>query len=310
LIYALSLWALPLLLQWAFQGHDRMNLVAWTQVIRQSVFVCFVFIYVRDAADLLLVGAAEVVSVTIAALFSVWMYRRHFPKLVERRPAFSRNLLREGVPIGISQMFWVVKMFGATLILGLVAVPQDVGYFASAMRILVAAHTFVWLYYFNLLPSFSRAWQEGTGKLAGLIGNSARIVLFASLLVGVVWIALAPYAMKVVYGEAFVSGGGALQWMGGVCIAAAISGNFRFGLIAAGFQKKEMLTSGLGALLTGILIPIGYMQAGTNGAAAALFIAEIGILLSSWIFARQTILLKSTPNLADGAVKNVPAFLK
>src|SRR6201999_3347402 len=61
LIYGLSLWALPLLLQWAFQGHDLMYLVAWTQIIRQTIFVAFIFIFVRNLDNLLLVGAAEVV---------------------------------------------------------------------------------------------------------------------------------------------------------------------------------------------------------------------------------------------------------
>jgi O-antigen/teichoic acid export membrane protein len=307
LIYGLSLWALPLLLQWAFQGHDRMYLVAWTQIIRQTIFVAFIFFYVRNRGDLLLVGAAEVAAVTIAALFSVWMYGRNFSKLLSLRPILSRKLFREGVPIGISQMFWVVKMFGATLILGLVATPEDTGYFAGAMRILIAAHTFVWLYYFNLLPSFSRAWQDGREKLAFLIGNSLRIVLLVSLLGGTVWIIAAPYVMKTVYGQPFFSGGGALQWMAGVCVAAAISGHYRFGLIAAGLQRQEMLTSGLGAVLAGLLIPVGYVQAGTSGAAAALFIAELGILLSAWLIAKRTILSRQIVQSAEKLVESLPA---
>ncbi|NOT48010.1 MAG: oligosaccharide flippase family protein, partial [Acidobacteria bacterium] len=43
LVYGLSLWALPFLLQWVFQGHDRMHLVGITQTVRQAVFVLAVF---------------------------------------------------------------------------------------------------------------------------------------------------------------------------------------------------------------------------------------------------------------------------
>ena len=56
-------------------------------------------------------------------------------------------------------------MFGSTLIIGLVATAEDTGYFAGAMRILIALHTFVWLYYFNLLPSLSRSWAAGHGRI-------------------------------------------------------------------------------------------------------------------------------------------------
>ncbi len=290
LIYGLSLWALPLLLQWVFQGHDRMNLVALTQIIRQTIFVGIVFAFVKSANDLLLVGVAETVAVATAAIFSVWLYRRYLtPQTPFWRPMFSSKLFREGAPIGLSQMFWTVKMFGATLILGLVATAEDTGYFAGAMRILIALHTFVWLYHFNLLPSLSRAWVAGREKFAGIIGNSMRIVLPAGIAVGVVWVLLAPFVMRTVYGQDFSSGGGALQWMAGACVAAAISGHFRFGLIAAGFQSLEMLTSAIGAVVAAVLIPVGYFQAGTSGAAAALCVAEIVVLLVSWLIAKRVL---------------------
>lgn len=289
LIYGLSLWALPLLLQWVFQGHDRMNLVALTGIIRQTIFVGIVFAFVKSANDLLLVGVAETAAVAIAAIFSVWLYRRYFAPKMRLRPMFSAKLFREGAPIGLSQMFWTVKMFGATLILGLVATAEDTGYFAGAMRILIALHTFVWLYHFNLLPSLSRAWAKGREKFSGIIGNSMRIVVPIGLAVGIVWVLLAPFVMRTVYGQDFSHGGGALQWLAGACVAAAISGHYRFGLIAAGFQSLEMVTSAIGAIVAAVLIPIGYFQAGTSGAAAALCVAEIVVLLCSWLIAKRVL---------------------
>lgn len=288
LIYGLSLWALPLLLQWVFQGFDRMNLVALTGIIRQTIFVGIVFAFVKSANDLLLVGVAEVAAVTIAAFFSVWLYRRYLASDNGfLRPAVSMKLFREGAPIGLSQMFWTVKMFGATLILGLVATAEETGYFAGAMRILIALHTFVWLYHFNLLPSLSRAWIEGREKFAGIIGNSMRIVVPVGLVVGIIWVLLAPWVMRTVYGVDFSHGGGALQWLAGACVGAAVSGHYRFGLIAAGFQTKEMIVSAIGAMVAAVLIPVGYFQAGTSGAAAALCLAEIVVLVCSWLIAKR-----------------------
>lgn len=287
LLYGLSLWSLPLLLQWVFQGHDRMNLVALTQLVRQTIFVTVVFAFVKSAENLLLVGVAETVAVTCAAIFSVWLYRRFFADKIIFRPAFSIKLFQEGVPIGLSQMFWTVKMFGATLILGLVATAQDTGYFAGAMRILIGLHTFVWLYYFNLLPSLSRAWEQGRENFLEIVRNSMRVVVPLSLIAGTIWVLVAPWVMKSVYGSDFLRGGGALQLLAGACVAAAISGHFRFGLIAAGFQQQEMLTSALGAIVAAVLIPFGYFQAGTDGAAAALCLAEIVVLLCSWLIAKR-----------------------
>jgi O-antigen/teichoic acid export membrane protein len=289
LIYGLSLWTLPFLLQWVFQGHDRMYLVSWTQIIRQTIFVGIVFAFVRGAEDLLFVGAAETISVTCAALFSVVMFRHKFPEYKLSRPTFSAKLFREGAPIGLSQIFWTVKMFGATLILGLFATAEDTGIFAAAMRIFIALHVFVWFYYFNLSPSLARAWEQGSEKFSELIGNSMRIVLPVALAAGIIWVLIAPTVMTIVYGNNFAKGGATLQWLAGAFVAAAISGHYRFGLIAGNFQSGEMLTSALGAVLAAILIPIGYFNFGTSGAAAALCFGEISVLIFAWLIARRTL---------------------
>lgn len=289
LVYGLSLWALPFLLQWVFQGHDRMHLVGIAQIIRQAIFVLAVFIFVRDTGDLIWVGVAEVAGVSAAALFSVWMYQRIFSGSSRPRPAVSAKLFREGMPIGLSQMFWVVKMFGATFIVGLIATAEDTGYFAGAMRIYIALHTFVWLYFFNMLPSLSRAWVQGSEQMAAIIRHSMWIVTFASLVAGTIWVASASFVMTGVYGSSFLPGATALQWLAGACIAAALSGHYRYALIAAGHQGKEMFATALGSIAAVALVPIGYYNAGTGGAAAALFAAECVVLSVAWLLVKRNL---------------------
>jgi O-antigen/teichoic acid export membrane protein len=287
LVYGLSLLAMPLFLQWVFQGHDRMQTVAAIQLIRQLVFALVVFALIRDSSQIWMVGLAETFGATSAAIIGFWLYRRQLNGTLILRWQFSSQLLREGATIGLSQIFWVVKMSGATLILGLIASAEDVGYFGGAMRILMALHTFVWLYFFNLLPSMSRAWVAGDSSFVALIGRSMRWVLLAALTGAGFWIAVAPMVVRVVYGERFAAAGMALQWFAGVCAVAAISGHYRFGLIAAGYQTAEMATALVGAVAAMILIPIGYSMASVGGAAAGLFVAEILIAVSAWWLGTQ-----------------------
>mgnify|MGYP001393503797 CR=1 FL=1 len=306
LVFGLSLWGLPLLLNWVFQGHDRMRTVALTQMIRHTVFALTVFAFVRGADSLVFFAAAEVAGVASAAAFSVWMFRRSFADGKPFRPAFSTKLFREGLPIGMSQMFWVAKMYGATLIFGLIATPEETGYFAAAMRVLIGLHAFVWLYYLNLLPSMARAWQKGREPFAELIGGSMRIVVLLCLAGASLWIGAAPYAITLAYGEKFAGGIGALRWLAGVCAAAALSGHFRFGLIAAGHQSREMMTAALGAVLAAFFIPLGYYRWGTSGAAAGLCAAEILVLLCAWLIARRTLFGAEAAQAEEGSLKGLP----
>ena len=301
LIYGLSLWLLPVLLQWVFQGHDQMHLVGVAQVIRQLIFVTIVFVFVKEPANLLWVGAAEVAGVAAASFFCVYVYSRYYGRFLAMRPTLSTMLFREGTPIGISQMLWVLKMFGATFIVGLIATSEDTGYFAAAMRIYIALHAFVWLYFFNLLPAFSRAWEKGSEHLVVMIRKSLRIILVGSLVSGAIWIAAAPFVMTTAYGQDFLLGGRALQWLAGACIVAALSGSFRYALIASGNQRKELLATASGSLTAIALIPAGYIYFGVSGSAAALLLAEVVVLFCSWMATRRSVISRAPAGIASRA---------
>jgi len=301
LIFGLSLLLLPFLLQWAFQGHDRMHLVSVTQVVRQSVFALMVFLFVSNIGDLVMVGLAEVVAVAAAATLCLVLYLKMFPRRGRHRLKLSSDTFRVGGTIGLSQLFWVVKMFGATVIVGIIASPSETGIFGGAMRLFVAIHTFVWLYFFNLLPSLSRAWTSDHDEFARLIRGSMRLVIAIAVPACIVGLVLAPYIMSFVYGAEFIDGAAALRWMAIACLCAAISGHFRFGLIAAGRQSREMISSAMGAATVVVLLPAGYIFGGITFAALVVCLAETVTGIVSWISSRHLLAIIDQPIVETGS---------
>jgi O-antigen/teichoic acid export membrane protein len=278
---------MPLLLQWVFQGHDWMGRAALVQVVRQAVFAAGVLLLVQSADTAWRTGVAEAAGVTAAAIYSLWGYRRWFADRWHWRIDLPRTLLRDGLTIGLSQMCWSAKMFGATVLIGLMATPSDVGLFGSAMRLLIAAHAFVWLYFFNISPTLSRLWwNERLGFRLFYRTSSARVAV-AAILGGAGWVALAPWVVRIVYGTEFERATVPLRWLAGVCLMAALSGHARFGLIAAGRQADELFSSATGMIVAWIALPIGYWQGGPAGAAIGLVCAEAATWLVAWAFARR-----------------------
>jgi len=287
LLYGLGLFALPFLLQWVFQGHERMWPVALLQVIRQGVYAAVIIAFVRTPEQFWLAAVAETLGAWAAAIIGLFLYRRALGGRLQVQFRFSRRLLAEGVPIGLSQMFWTARMFGATAILGIVATPADLGYFGAAMRILLAAHTFVWLYFFNLLPALSRGWTRADGSYHALVSRSMRLVGVAGPVVTLAWVAASGLATTVIYGAQFAAATGALRWLALVWLLALLSGHYRFGLVAAGRQQAEMVCSALGAATALVAIPGGYLLGGLDGAAAGLVAAEAVVWLSSRLTAHR-----------------------
>jgi O-antigen/teichoic acid export membrane protein len=287
LIFNLSLFGLPFLILWVFQGHNQMGPVSIAQILRQTTYAAVIFLFVRTISQIWMVGLAEIAGVWVAALFSIVFYVYQFHPKILTRPVFTRQLFREGIPIGLSQIFWTARIFGATVIVGLFAAPADVGYFGGAMRVMVALHTFIFLYFYNLLPAISRDWIAHDGTFSRLITNSLYLVIWVGVLLGIPAIIIAPTVITIIYGALFAPAGVILQWMIIVLLIAGLDGHYRFGLIAANYQKAEMIVSALGAILGVVLISVGYFLGGVYGSAVALIFVELFVWISTWWYSRS-----------------------
>jgi PST family polysaccharide transporter len=294
-IYAVDLMGMPLLLQWVFQGHDQMGTVALLQLIRQALFASVIFAFVHAPSQVWIVAVAEGAGIAGAVAYGLARYRQQFGRWLGTRLAFAWEVLRESAPIGFSQIFWVVRVYGATLVLGFIAVPSDVGYFGAAMRLFVALHAFIYLYFFNQLPSLTRAWQLRDSGLNALIALSLRRVAWLCLLIVPAWILTAPFVMTTVYGADFLAGAVVFQWLGVVFAMAWLNGHYRFGLIATGWQRAEMQSQLLGSLTAVILIPGLYPLGGSDTVGIALVIAEGVVWITSWAWARSKLNLRGHP---------------
>jgi O-antigen/teichoic acid export membrane protein len=276
-LYGLSLLGGPFLLQWFFQAHDRMHWVGLASTIRQLVFACLVFVLCHRGSPLFYIGITECVSVACTAVFCIYVVRRMgygwpWPDL--RIPSLMGHL-GEAAPIGLTELAWAFMWYFCTVLLGLMFSDQTLGWFGASHRILMALHTFVWLYFFNLLPSISRCVGRPDTILLGLMNASLRFVAWAGLFGAALLTVLGPHVLSIVYGQRFRAASPSfaiLMWMLPV---AMLSGHHRYILIAYHHQRKLLrctVISAISAVLLGIaLVPVY----GGVGAAWALLIANI-----------------------------------
>jgi PST family polysaccharide transporter len=292
LIYGIGLFAMPLIMTWVFQGHERMDLVAGLNLLRQLLFAGIIFIFLRASQQIWLAGVAEVIGATCIAIYGAWVVYRLYGWRLFSKPVFTYRLLSDGVPIGLSQAFWMVRMYGAMVIIGIIAVPQDVGIFGAAMRVLISLHSFIYLYYFNLLPRLSVYSQNSDGRFSDITSRSLALMSWVCAIIGMGWVLLAPAVMIKIYGSEFTAIAFPIRILSIVFVVAALDGHYRFGLIAAGYQKFEMFASILGAIVTITLIPLGYSVLGMPGSALALSLAEIGVWIFTWQISRKKLVLR------------------
>ena len=289
-IYSLTLFALPTLIQWVFQGRDMMSFVAVSSIIRWSTFSIGVLVFVRSPEQILNVPIIEgfAILLTGAFLIGALIINFGFPRYrINLSQAFS--IFRQAFPIGASELVWAIKVYSGTILLGLVIGGTQLGWYGAASRIVISIHAFVWLYFYNLLPSISRTSQEEIGALHRLMRVSIQITAWAAIFFGIFGTAFANIGIELLYGPQYEEAAAAFRILIWLIPLALLSGNFRYTLIGYGKQTLEFVSALLGAVITIILNLILIRLYGFLGAAWSLVISEVVILGMAYYFVHRTI---------------------
>jgi O-antigen/teichoic acid export membrane protein len=272
-----SLLLLPGLAQWFFQGYDRMGWVSVLSIVRQSVFAMLVLLFFDAGGPLYRVGLFEAAAVAAAIAAGGVGLRREFRGFrggwAAMRVANLRRHLAASLPIGLSQITWAFLWYSATLILGFWSTPAAVGDFGVAHRITISLHTFVWLYFFNLLPSISRAahaGERGAGELRELLESSLRLTAWAGFGVALAVTVAAGPMIAIAFGPAFANAAAVVPALIGMIPLMLISGHYRYALIAADRQSLLMYWSMAGAAVTLVVAMITAPGGGARAAAWSL----------------------------------------
>ena len=251
ILYGVSLLGIPGLLHWFFQGHDLMHWVAVAQIIRQGVFAALVLPFLTETTPLFYIGLFECASVSAVVLFCVWIVRRNpawrLPALQFDWPALLKHL-REAAPIGLCDMAWAMLWYFSTVLLGFMVTDQQLGWFGAAHRASGAVQTFVWLYFFNLLPSISRCVGQPRESLLRLMERSQTAVAWGGLFVALLLSVLSRPALMLAYGAAYENAAAPFSVLVWAVPVALISGHYRYALVAYNLQKWLLYWTALSAL--------------------------------------------------------------
>lgn len=288
-VYGLVVFFVPFFNQWLFQGFRAMHLVAAGTTLRNVVFASVVFATVRPGADLWVVALAEVAGAAALALFITVTLRRVLRIHPDRRglvPGAAR-MLRESWPLGASEVTWAALWYSPGIVLGALSTSEQMAWFAGPLRIVLALHTFVWLYFFNLLPALSRALATANEEWRTLTKRSLRTSMWLACFVALSGALFAPFIVQTVYGPAYAAAALPLQIVVWMIPLAWLSGHFRYSLIAAGEQRWEfyalaatvvvtvsaawLLVPGLGAIGAAISLVAG---GAINGVLAGLAVTR------------------------------------
>jgi len=273
-INGLAVLLTPFLTQWVFQGLRQMQWVATGSAVRNFVFVALVVTLVRPGSDIRLVAVAEVGGISALALLNAFFLHRRLHVRLESAGLWrgTRRLFNDVWYMGLSDFTWACLWYSPGVITGWMglAATEHVAWIAASVRIVMSLHTFVWLYFFNMLPNLSKELTVSLDEWRDLVKRSVSTSMWPAGLIAAGGTLIAPLLIPAIYGAAYVTAVRPFQIVIWMIPVAWFSGHFRFSLIAAGQQRWEFAASATTALVTVITAVLFVHYWGSVGAAAAL----------------------------------------
>lgn len=252
-LYALVLIPAPLVLNWVFQARDEMNVVSVSSMVRQAVLAGGVFLFVRAPQDGWMVPVADALGIAAVAVLHQVLFRRRVGAITfSGAIARARSVARVAAPLAASAFVWALRIYAPLMALYVYADSRATGVYSAGFRLVLSAHVLVWLYFFNLLPSISRASMEvDRGTYRRLVRGSLRFVAWTVLPGCAVASFLAPWVIPFLGGARYAAGIDPFRVQVWMLAAAFLSGHMRFALIAFDRQTDEFWASLAGALVAG-----------------------------------------------------------
>jgi O-antigen/teichoic acid export membrane protein len=286
-LYGLLLFLTPAFLGYLFNGLFRSGWVALGQALRGFTFAAAVLLIVETGTPPYVVALAELAGALVLAVCN-GVILRSFHLRVRLAASGQRlgALLAQSWTVAAGELTWGVHWYSGVVLLGYVATSTETAWHAAALRLVMAAHTMVWLYLYVLLPNLARLVVIDARAWARALEQSLRLTAWIGCLVALLGTLAAATILTIVFGERFATAAPALQVLIWIIPIVWMGNHLNYSLVAAGYPGKSYLaalsgaaTAVIGTVLTGATL-------GSTGAAIALLAGAVTNALVAVALAR------------------------
>lgn len=266
LLWGGMFWALARMasMVWYFQGRERMRVVAWVDIVTQTLAAIGIFILVRKPADGWLVLALQGLGYLLAFFIGLGLtYREISARIPTWRSTWEA--LRMGWSLFLYRGSVSLYTAGNAFILGLFVSPLWVGYYAGAEKISRAFLGLLNPLNQALYPRLSHLVYHARDRAVRLARVAIALMGAAGAMLGALVFALAPFLVRVILGPGYSEAVPVLRIM--ALLPPLIALSYVFGL-------QWMLPLGMDRAFNTIIVSAGVINVGLAVALAPIHLAE------------------------------------
>lgn len=189
-------------LMWYFQGLEQIRLIAMVDITAKSCAIVGVFLFVRQPSDVWKVLGLRAAAAAVSVGMGLAIAYRDIPWTAPSLPR-ALDALRNGVTMFVYRSSTSLSTAANVLVLGLVAPPYVVGYYAGAEKISKASISLLQPVTQALLPRISHAVSGKTGQSDRLARLGFIVMALGGVGLGTATFVLAPWIVRAFLGKGF-----------------------------------------------------------------------------------------------------------
>jgi len=247
--YSLSLLPAALLLEWVFQGLERLEHIAVSRLLLMAVYLALVLALVRRPGQVLLVPLLWLCGSAASTLYLLVVYHVQVGRLrpvIELR--FWGELLKTAMPLGIGTILSQVYMNFGFLMLGVMAIGEPAGWFTAAQRLVYFVLVIDRAFYMVAFPIVSRRLTDlARPEALDVMNRLAKLVLLVTIPIALCTLPLAPSLLNAIFGPDYLPAAPALAVLVWLVVTTTLSSLYGYGLVAANQEPRYARNVAIGA---------------------------------------------------------------
>ncbi len=275
--------------QWLFQGLERMGYITIRELGARVIGLAAVFILVRSEKDYLWAALVMSGSSALAALVGLlYAPSQTGVRFTRITLADLRRTFVEGWHLFLSTAAMTVYTRSNTFILGLIASEAAVGAFSAAQRPIDAAKSMVFPLSTAIFPHVSRMGRDSREAVIRFIRKYAPLIVAPFAFVSLIFIAGAPFAVRLLYTHRYDSSIPLMQIMGALPLILALTAPFGvYFMLGLGYNAEwSRIAMSAGAFNFIALVPLLFFTRPEVAISITSVLVEAFVLLRTYLFYR------------------------
>lgn len=281
-----------LLIEWFFNGIENFKYITIRTLIIKIIYVCSVFIFIKEPNDYLLYFILTVSVIVVNAIVNL-LYSRYFVTL-QFKDLFSFRYLKENVEIGIYAIMTSMYLTFNVMYLGLITNNTQVGFYTSAYRLYTLVLGIFTAFSSVMLPRMSNLLANGkNAEFNTYLNKSFEFVALFSVPMAVCSSILAPELIYLLCGAGYE---GAILPMRIIMPALILVGIAQILVIQVLLPMKKdkvlLAASIIGAIISILLNILLISKNGSLGSAIVMLSAEFFVTMIYLVYVHKSSLVR------------------